>query len=140
MPLWRGPLVWVTSTRFAPHRQDPLPLALADRTPGAGRIASGPVPPSGAGTGRTALSIAYTSASQIGTHAPVFAGLAVTVSALSWLPEGFARSVPMRACPCPRIGILLLKGKRPLQPVTDALAAHIEESFALDVSRAVAAE
>ena len=34
----------------------------------------------------------------------------------------------------------MLKGKRPLQPVTDALAAHIEESFALDVSRAVAAE
>ena len=27
--LWRGPLVWVTSLRFAPHRQDPLPLALA---------------------------------------------------------------------------------------------------------------
>ena len=26
--LWRGPLVWVTSTRFSPHRQDPLPLAL----------------------------------------------------------------------------------------------------------------
>src|SRR5690242_18186117 len=26
--LWSGPLVWVTSTRFAPHRQDPLPLAL----------------------------------------------------------------------------------------------------------------
>ena len=33
VPLWRGPLVWVTSTRFAPHRQDPLPLALADRQP-----------------------------------------------------------------------------------------------------------
>src|SRR4051812_24531865 len=28
-PLWRGPLVWVTSSRYAPHRQDPLPLALA---------------------------------------------------------------------------------------------------------------
>jgi hypothetical protein len=28
--LWRGPLVWVTSTRHSPHRQDPLPLALAD--------------------------------------------------------------------------------------------------------------
>ncbi len=26
--LWSGPLVWVTSTRFAPHRCDPLPLAL----------------------------------------------------------------------------------------------------------------
>jgi hypothetical protein len=40
----------------------------------------------------------------------------------------------------PEFGILLLKGKRPLQPVTDALAAHIEESFALDTGRAVAAE
>ena len=29
VPLWRGPLVWVTSTRYSPHRQDPLPLALA---------------------------------------------------------------------------------------------------------------
>ena len=33
IPLWRGPLVWVTSTRHAPHRLDPLPLALADRKP-----------------------------------------------------------------------------------------------------------
>src|ERR1700759_1060420 len=33
VPLWRGPLVWVTSTRYSPHRQDPLPLALADRSP-----------------------------------------------------------------------------------------------------------
>jgi len=40
----------------------------------------------------------------------------------------------------PDFGILLLKGKRPLQPVTDALAAHIEESFAMDAGRAVAAE
>src|SRR6185437_303853 len=31
MPLWSGPLVWVTSTRYAPQLQDPLPLALADR-------------------------------------------------------------------------------------------------------------
>jgi len=31
--LWRGPLVWVTSTRHSPHRQDPLPLALADHEP-----------------------------------------------------------------------------------------------------------
>ncbi|MFL5284998.1 MAG: LysR family transcriptional regulator, partial [Rhodopila sp.] len=27
--LWRGPLSWITATRYAPHRQDPLPLALA---------------------------------------------------------------------------------------------------------------
>jgi hypothetical protein len=34
----------------------------------------------------------------------------------------------------------MLKGKRPLRPVTDALAAHIEESFMQDANRSVAAE
>ena len=144
MPLWRGPLVWVTSTRFAPHRQDPLPLALADREPFLARGQDC----DWAGAAVRALEqagrryrIAYTSASQIGTHAPVLAGLAVTVSTLSWLPEGLRAMRPDEGLPeLPEFGILLLKGKRPLQPVTDALAAHIEESFALDVGRAVAAE
>ena len=40
----------------------------------------------------------------------------------------------------PDFEILLLTAKRPLQPVTDALAAHIEESFALEGRHAVAAE
>ena len=54
---------------------------------------------------------------------------------------GCGRCGRRRACPSlPEFGILLLKGKRPLQPVTDALAAHIEESFAMDAGRAVAAE
>jgi DNA-binding transcriptional LysR family regulator len=143
VPLWRGPLVWVTSTRFAPHRQDPLPLALADRKPFLARGQDC----EWAGAAVRALEqagrryrIAYTSASQIGTHAPVLAGLAVTVSTLSWLPEGLRAMRPEEGLPgLPEFGILLLKGKRPLQPVTDALAAHIEESFVLDVSRAVAA-
>ena len=30
--LWRGPLIWVTSTRYAPHKQTPLPLALAHQS------------------------------------------------------------------------------------------------------------
>ena len=137
VPLWRGPLVWVTSTRFAPHRQDPLPLALADRKP---YLARGPAVRALDLAGRR-YRIAYTSASQIGTHAPVLAGLAVTVSTLSWLPEGLRAMRPEEGLPeLPEFGILLLKGKRPLQPVTDALAAHIEESFALDTGRAVAAE
>jgi DNA-binding transcriptional LysR family regulator len=142
--LWRGPLVWVTSTRFAPHRQDPLPLALADREPFLARGQDC----EWAGAAVRALEqagrrfrIAYTSASQIGTHAPVLAGLAVTVSTLSWLPEGLR---PMRSAEgmprLPEFGILMLKGKHPHQPVTDALAAHIEESFARDVNRSVAAE
>ena len=85
--------------------------------------------------------IAYTSASQIGTHAPVLAGLAVTVSTLSWLPEGLRPMRPEEGLPkLPEFGILMLKGKRPLRPVTDALAAHIEESFMQDANRSVAAE
>ncbi len=39
----------------------------------------------------------------------------------------------------PEFGILMLKGKHPHQPVTDALAAHIEDSFLQDTNRSVAA-
>jgi DNA-binding transcriptional LysR family regulator len=142
--LWRGPLVWVTATRFAPHRQDPLPLALADREPFLGRgqdceWAGAAVRALGKAGRR--YRIAYTSASQIGTHAPVLAGLAVTVSTLSWLPEGLRPMRSEEGLPkLPEFGILMLKGRRPHQPVTDALAAHIEESFMRDVNRSVAAE
>jgi DNA-binding transcriptional LysR family regulator len=142
--LWRGPLVWVTSTRFAPHRQNPLPLALADREPFLARGQDC----EWAGAAVRALEkagrryrIAYTSASQIGTHAPVLAGLAVTVSTLSWLPEGLRAMRPEEGMPkLPEFGILMLKRKLSHQPVTDALAAHIEESFTQDMNRSVAAE
>jgi DNA-binding transcriptional LysR family regulator len=72
VPLWRNPLVWVTSTRFAPHRQDPLPLALADREPflvrGQDCEWAGAAVRALEQAGRR-YRIAYTSASQIGTHA-----------------------------------------------------------------------
>lgn len=143
VPLWRAPLVWVTSSRFAPHRQDPLPLALADRRPFLARGQDC----DWAGAAVRALDhagrryrIAYTSASQVGTHAPVLAGLAVTVSTLSWLPDGLRAMRPEEGLPrLPDFEIMLLKAKRPLQPVTDALASHIQESFAADAGRAVAA-
>jgi DNA-binding transcriptional LysR family regulator len=129
--LWRGPLVWVTSSRHAPHRIDPLPLALAQAGTNASRNCDW------ARAAMTALDragrryrLAYSSGSQVGTHAPVLAGLAVTVSTLSWLPDGLR---PLRADeglpPLPDFGILLLKGRRPRQPMTDALAAQIEAGF-----------
>jgi DNA-binding transcriptional LysR family regulator len=129
--LWRGPLVWVTSSRHAPHRLDPLPLALAQVDTNASRNCDW------ARAATTALQragrryrLAYSSGSQIGTHAPVLAGLAVTVSTLSWLPDGLR---PLRAdegLPAlPEFGIVLLKGRRPRQPMTDALAAQIEAGF-----------
>ncbi len=135
--LWRGPLVWVTSTRFSPHRQDPLPLALA-----AGHGCDWADAAVGAleQTGRR-YRIAYTSASQIGTHAPVVAGLAVTVSTLSWLPEGLRAVRPDEGLPkLAEFGILLLKAKLPRQPMTDALEAHIRQGFRMGAVRAMAAE
>ncbi len=145
VPLWRAPLVWVTSTRFSPHRQDPLPLALADRE----RYVAAGLDCEWASAAMRALDkagrryrVAYTSASQIGTHAPVIAGLAVTVSTLSWLPEGLRAVRPEEGLPpLPEFGILMLKARNASQPVTDALAAHIQESFAWNTAKPqVAAE
>lgn len=135
--LWRGPLVWVTSARFSPHRQDPLPLALAaghgcDWAEAAIRALEQ--------AGRR-YRIAYTSASQIGTHAPVMAGLAVTVSTLSWLPDGLRAARPEEGLPkLAAYGILMLKAKRARQPMTDALEAHIRQSFRVAPGPGMAAQ
>ncbi len=135
--LWRGPLVWVTSTRFAPHRQDPLPLALAA---GHGCDWADAAIHALEQTGRR-YRVAYTSASQIGTHAPVVAGLAVTVSTLSWLPEGLRPVRSDEGLPkLAEFGILMLKAKLPRQPVTDALEAHIRQGFRAGAAREMAAE
>jgi DNA-binding transcriptional LysR family regulator len=131
--LWRGPLVWVTSIRNSPHRQDPLPVALAnpDRYLAKQHYCEWTT------AAMTALEkagrryrVAYTSASQLGTHAPVLSGLAVTVSSLSWLPDGLRPLGPDEGLPpLPDFGILMLKPQTESQPVTDALAAHIEANF-----------
>jgi len=138
--LWRAPLVWVTSNRDSPHRRDPLPLALADRE----RFATRKQDCEWARAAVTALEkagrryrVAYTSASQLGTHAPVVAGLAVTVSTLSWLPHGLrplGRDEGMP--PLPDFGILMVKAPNASQPVTDALAAHIDANFKTGSARA----
>ncbi len=127
-PLWKGDLVWVTASRYAPHRRRPLPLALAHPQCLWRRSALKALDRAG-----VPHRIAYTSASQIGTHAPVMAGLAVTVSARFWLPEGLRVLRREEGLPdLPQFGITLLKARHPSQPVTDALAEHIEASFAVD--------
>lgn len=142
--LWSGPLVWVTSTRYAPHLQDPLPLALADREKflAAGQDCEWARAAVQAleRTGRR-YRVAYTSASQVGTHAPVLAGLAVTVSSLAWLPDGLRPVRPDEGLPpLPEFRLLLMKAKLPRQPVTDALAAHIEASVKPEQAPPIAAE
>jgi hypothetical protein len=70
----------------------------------------------------------------------VLAGLAVTVSALTVLPEGVRAMRPDEGLPkLPEFGIVMLKGRSAAQPVTDALAAHIEERFRLDFANREAA-
>ena len=130
--LWEGPLRWVTSARHAPHRLDPLPLALAMESHGCTwrRHALKALDKAG-----RRHRVAYTSASLAGTHAPVIAGLAVTISNVTTLPEGL-RLVPAGELPTlPGSTIHLLKARNPVQPVTDVLAAHIAATFEEELRR-----
>jgi DNA-binding transcriptional LysR family regulator len=139
--LLRGPLAWITSENHNAHRREPLPLALGDTR----RNAAGVTNCAWSRSAMAALEaaglryrVAYRSATQTGTLAPVMAGLAVTVGAASWLPPGLRALGPGEGLPAlPNFGILLLKGRQPQQPVTDALADHIAEAFAArDLPRA----
>ncbi len=130
--LWEGPLRWVTSARHAPHRMDPLPLALSMESHGCTwrRHALRVLEQAG-----RRHRVAYTSASLAGTHAPVMAGLAVTISNVTWVPEGL-RLLPLGELPAlPTSEIYLLKGRNPAQPVTDVLADHIAATFDEEMRR-----
>ena len=72
----------------------------------------------------------------MGTHAPVLAGLAVTVSTISWLPAGLRVIHSDEGLPdLPDFGILLAKVKHANQPVTDVLASHITDTFRAEMRR-----
>ncbi len=129
--LWRGPLRWITSERHSPHRLEPLPLAVAAGDCAWRRAAVRALEQ----TGRR-YRIAYTSETQAGTLTPVLAGLAVTVSPVTLLPAGLRALQPGESLPdLPEVGILLLKGREPHAPVTDALATHILETFRAELLR-----
>ena len=129
--LWRGPLVWVTSDRGAPHKKDPLPLALARDNCNWRRAAVEALE-----RADRRYRIVYRSSTHVGTHAPALAGLAVTVSTSSWLPEGLRPVRPEEGLPSlPDFGISLLTAERPRQPVTDALARYIADTFQVEAAR-----
>ncbi len=133
--LWRGKLSWITSLRYAPHRQDPLPLALAHQDCSWREAALAALDKAG-----RRYRVAYLSGTQVGTHAPVLAGLAVTVCAITALPAGLRPMRPDEGLPSlPDFGILMLKARGPQQPVADALAEHIEASFRMDHASNVSA-
>ena len=132
VPLWRGPLLWLTSERHAVHRREPLPLAVA----GTGCSWAGAAIGALQGAGRP-YRIAYMSGSQAGTLAPVLAGLAVTISIPSWLPEGIVALKAGEVLPAlPDFAILMLKGRKRAEPAVQALATHMTETFQLEAAKA----
>jgi DNA-binding transcriptional LysR family regulator len=131
LPLWTGPLVWITSTRHAPHRQDPLPLAVTGTRCVWTRAALGALDRVG-----RAYRVAYRSASQLGTHAPVLAGLAVTLGAAGPLPDGLRIMRGDEDMPSlPPYGVLLLQSQEAHSPIIAALARHITDAFAAEAPR-----
>ena len=124
--------------RLAAQKGSSLPLALADRE----RYLAKGQDCEWANSAATAQALdkswaagnrvvgAYVGVAKLGTHAPVVAGLAITVSTLSWLPHGLRPLGPDEGLPpLPDFGILMLKAQNATQPVTDALATHIGENF-----------
>ena len=134
--VWNGPLNWVTCAAYSPHRQDPLPVALATGDHCTWSVAA-----------QRALEragrpyrLAYSAGTLMGTLTPVTAGLAVTVSPMTWLPEGLRLARPDDGLPpLPEFGILMLLGAEARQPVTDVLAEYITETFRGDATRPLAA-
>lgn len=124
--VWRGPLNWVGSAMHAIHRQDPLPLALAHcgcswRSAALAALEA---------TGRRSR-IAYTSATQTGCFAVTLAGLAVTLSTPTTLPEGLAwlgEAEGLPALPETRMFLAKSRGSEGLAPV-EALAQRIVQGF-----------
>ena len=133
--LWHGPLRWITSDRHAPHRRTPLPVALAQENCSWRNAALGALERAG-----MPYRVAYTSASQAGTHAPVMAGLAVTVSPIAWLPDGLRAMRADEGLPeLPEVAILMLRGRNAAAAVTHALEAHIADTFRSDSGQRAAA-
>jgi len=123
LPLWRGPLHWVGPVAHAVHRQMPLRLSVAQPDCIWRRAATAALDAAG-----LPWRVTYTSSSQMGTHAVVLAGLAITVGLAGPLPPGLrvldaSDGLP----PLPEFEIALAQGSD--SRAARALERHIIESF-----------
>lgn len=133
--LYREPLHWITSERHEAHRQDPVPLVLAR-----GNCPFRPAWLSDCIWRAVAISamekagrkyrVVSTSSTIAGLQAAVLAGLGITVSTATDLPEGLRVVQPAEGFPpLPDTSSVLLKAPNARQPVTDALAEEIVRGF-----------
>ncbi|UFN49030.1 LysR substrate-binding domain-containing protein [Roseomonas sp. OT10] len=130
--LWRGPLRWIGAVEHPVHLRRPLPVALC----------SGPCPWSRAAEEALVRSglpwrVAYSSASQTGTHAIALAGLAVTMGLSGSLPPGLRVLGEEDGLPrLPDFQIALRV--RPNVPLAARLGRHITEGFRAEMETTAA--
>lgn len=120
--IWRGPLRWVGPAARPIHLLRPLPLVLC-HTGCTWRVAATQALDQAGVPWR----MAYSSASQTGTHAVVLAGLGVTVGLSVALPPALRLLGPEDGMPAlPELEIALLQHPG---AVAEALANHIRRGF-----------
>ena len=134
--IWRSPLKWITSDTHKQHLRDPLPLSLSPtdcpwRPPWLTEcLWRGMAIRALERSGRK-YRIVSTSGTTAGQLAAVQAGLAITGSlATDRLPQGLRAVRADEGLPeLPETSFLMLKAKEAHQPVTDMLAAEIQDLF-----------
>ncbi|MBP0496361.1 LysR substrate-binding domain-containing protein [Pararoseomonas indoligenes] len=120
--IWRGPLCWVGSATRPSHLMQPLPLVLSHGGCSWRQAATEALNKAG-----IPWRMAYSSASQTGTHAVVLAGLGVTVGLSASLPPGLrllGQEDGMPALPELEIALVSHPGA-----AAEALAEHIRRGF-----------
>ena len=133
-PVRNEPVVWATSTAYAVHMENPLPLAVF-QSPCQVREATLRALDS---VGRP-YRLAYVSPSQAGLLAAVHAGLAVTTLGRSWLPPGLRLLTAREGFPdLPKLGITLERAPRHRSAAAEALADAILDAFREDEAVAAA--
>ncbi|MFC3124854.1 LysR substrate-binding domain-containing protein [Pseudoroseomonas globiformis] len=121
--LWHGPLRWVGPVAHAVHRQMPLRLSLARGNCVWSRAATAALDQAG-----LPWRVTYSSSSQLGTHAVVMAGLAITVGLEGPLPAGLKVLTTEDGLPAlPEFRIALARGAD--SPAAHAMERHIIDSF-----------
>jgi DNA-binding transcriptional LysR family regulator len=136
--VWRGPLWWITSPTHTAHLRDPVPLYLMPsdcpwrpawmddcfwRSAALRALER---------AGRKYRVVGVTDSLE-GIFASVLAGEAITISIEAMLPAGVRvirddEGFP----PLPEVSVVILKGRSPIQPLTDAVAEMIQASFSIN--------
>jgi len=123
--LRREPMAWVTSDQHLTHEETPLPLALF---PDDCYCRSWVI--NALEKANIDYRIAYTSASIMGLHAAITAGLAVSAISQSVIPPGVRQLTTEEGLPpLPNASFLLHRNPESNNCIVDTLAQHIAKAF-----------